>query len=49
MKVKSESYEPHISNMQSYDLDQSIHSVLRHPTVACKSFLITIGDRTLEA
>ena len=47
MKVKSESYEPHISNMQSYNLDKSIHSVLRHPTVACKSFLITIGDRTV--
>ncbi|GGU67748.1 phosphoribosylformylglycinamidine synthase [Pseudomonas laurentiana] len=28
-------------------LDDSIDRVLRHPTVASKSFLITIGDRTI--
>ncbi|REF02120.1 phosphoribosylformylglycinamidine synthase [Cupriavidus plantarum] len=28
-------------------LEQAVHDVLRHPTVASKSFLITIGDRTV--
>ncbi len=28
-------------------LEESLHRVLRHPTVADKSFLITIGDRTV--
>ncbi|NYT36550.1 phosphoribosylformylglycinamidine synthase [Allopusillimonas soli] len=29
------------------DLAEAIHRVLRHPTVASKTFLITIGDRTV--
>ena len=28
-------------------LEQAVRDVLRHPTVASKSFLITIGDRTV--
>jgi len=47
MEVKSESYPTHTSDMQGYALEESIHQVLQHPTVACKSFLITIGDRTV--
>lgn len=31
----------------SIDLKQAIHWVLRHPTVASKRFLISIGDRTV--
>lgn len=31
----------------SVDLDDAIFRVLRHPAVASKSFLITIGDRTV--
>ncbi len=30
------------------DLDEAVSRVLRHPTVANKSFLITIGDRTVS-
>ncbi|NQD93201.1 phosphoribosylformylglycinamidine synthase [Pseudomonas sp. CrR25] len=29
------------------DMDESVSRVLRHPAVASKSFLITIGDRTI--
>ena len=29
------------------DLEEAIHRVIGHPTVASKSFLITIGDRTV--
>jgi phosphoribosylformylglycinamidine synthase len=29
------------------DLTEAVHRVLRHPTVANKTFLITIGDRTV--
>jgi len=29
------------------DLSEAVHRVLRHPTVANKTFLITIGDRTV--
>lgn len=32
---------------EGLDLRDAVHSVLRHPTVASKSFLITIGDRTV--
>ena len=28
------------------DLDEAVHRVLRHPTVASKNFLVTIGDRS---
>jgi phosphoribosylformylglycinamidine synthase len=31
----------------SVDLSDAIHRVLKHPTVASKSFLITIGDRSV--
>ncbi|WP_454256023.1 phosphoribosylformylglycinamidine synthase [Pseudomonas sp. Marseille-Q8238] len=31
----------------SVDLDEAVNRVLRHPAVASKSFLITIGDRTI--
>ena len=31
----------------SYDFKESAYKVLSHPTVASKSFLITIGDRTV--
>ena len=34
-------------DLTSVTLDQVAHSVLRHPTVASKRFLITIGDRTV--
>ena len=47
MEVQSESYPTHVSDMQGYALAESIYQVLQHPTVACKSFLITIGDRTV--
>ena len=32
---------------QGIDLAQAVKNVLRHPTVGSKSFLITIGDRTV--
>jgi phosphoribosylformylglycinamidine synthase len=31
----------------SVDIDEAVSRVLRHPAVASKSFLITIGDRTI--
>ena len=34
-------------NSEDYDLTDSITKVLQHPTVASKSFLITIGDRSV--
>lgn len=34
-------------NLASVDLATSIKDVLRHPTVASKSFLISIGDRSI--
>jgi phosphoribosylformylglycinamidine synthase len=34
-------------NLNDVDLTQAIAWVLQHPTVASKSFLITIGDRTV--
>ena len=33
--------------VESFELKESIDLVLKHPTVASKSFLITIGDRTV--
>ena len=35
------------SNSEDFDLRNVIMKVLQHPTVASKSFLITIGDRTV--
>jgi phosphoribosylformylglycinamidine synthase len=34
-------------DLVTYTLDQAVELVLRHPTVANKTFLITIGDRTV--
>ena len=34
-------------NPENLDINDSIFRVLRHPTVASKSFLITIGDRSV--
>lgn len=33
--------------LNDFDLSESIKDVLRHPTVASKSFLISIGDRSI--
>ena len=38
---------PDEENGQTLTLDQAAHLVMGHPTVACKNFLITIGDRTV--
>ena len=35
-------------NAQDMDINESIFRVLRHPAVASKSFLITIGDRSVS-
>ena len=35
------------SDWSSFDLTDAINKVLQHPTVASKSFLITIGDRSV--
>jgi phosphoribosylformylglycinamidine synthase len=37
-----------VFNAQDMDLNESIFRVLRHPAVASKSFLITIGDRSVS-
>ncbi|ELA09137.1 phosphoribosylformylglycinamidine synthase [Moraxella macacae 0408225] len=34
-------------NLENLKIDQAIKDVLRHPTVASKSFLISIGDRSV--
>ncbi len=34
-------------NLENVDITQAIKDVLRHPTVASKSFLISIGDRSI--
>lgn len=34
-------------NLDGVDISTAIHDVLRHPTVASKSFLISIGDRSI--
>lgn len=36
-----------VLNLDGVDLAQAVTHVLRHPTVASKRFLITIGDRTV--
>ena len=33
--------------LNDFDLSESVKDVLRHPTVASKSFLISIGDRSI--
>ncbi len=45
VKRLPESFQP--INLDSITLDEAISRVLQHPTVASKSFLITIGDRTV--
>jgi phosphoribosylformylglycinamidine synthase len=39
--------EIHEDNSEEFGLDSSITKILQHPTVASKSFLITIGDRSV--
>lgn len=34
-------------DLTDLDLEQAVYDVLRHPTVASKSFLISIGDRSI--
>ncbi len=34
-------------NLDNINLEDSALNILRHPSVACKEFLITIGDRTV--
>ena len=49
MEVKEESVETlNEDNSEDIDLSDSITKVLQHPTVSSKSFLITIGDRTVS-
>ncbi len=43
-RVVQSSYK---SDWSAFTLQDSIHLVLQHPTVASKSFLITIGDRSV--
>ncbi len=45
--VSSEEKQKKLVNTDTFKVDQSIDNVLKHPTVASKSFLITIGDRTV--
>lgn len=49
MKRSFERQTPQLSplNLDGVDLSSSIKDVLRHPTVASKSFLISIGDRSI--
>ena len=48
IKVNSTPYEEvNEDDSESYDLTDSIVKVLQHPSVASKSFLITIGDRSV--
>ena len=44
LSVSQENEEFDTSNL---NLDEAVERVLRHPTVASKSFLITIGDRSI--
>ncbi|WP_108646058.1 phosphoribosylformylglycinamidine synthase [Polynucleobacter rarus] len=45
--VKSPIIPQHASDWSLIALGDAIHSVISHPTVASKSFLITIGDRSV--
>ena len=48
MTVTSNDKEPvNEFNAEDFDLKKTIIKILQHPTVASKSFLITIGDRTV--
>jgi phosphoribosylformylglycinamidine synthase len=46
-KVRHEAPQLRAFTAEGLDLDEAAYRVLRHPTVANKSFLITIGDRTV--
>ena len=45
--VRKKNSESKVSNINEVDLESAIFDVLRHPTVANKNFLITIGDRSV--
>ena len=45
--VKSQSFDKKSFDRSDIGLDDAIDRVLQHPTVASKSFLITIGDRSI--
>lgn len=45
--VTSETQKNQEFDTASLDLKEAVERVLRHPTVASKSFLITIGDRSI--
>ena len=49
MKRSFERSEQQLSalDLSSTELTEAVHDVLRHPTVASKSFLISIGDRSI--
>ena len=44
-EVQADELAPLVLN--DFDLSESVKDVLRHPTVASKSFLISIGDRSI--
>lgn len=46
-RVQSRTVVDQALALESIDLEQAIRQVLGHPTVACKQFLITIGDRSV--
>ena len=45
--VKSGQVNPAVFNSSVIDINEAVHRVLSLPTVANKTFLITIGDRTI--
>ncbi|MBV8045905.1 MAG: phosphoribosylformylglycinamidine synthase [Paludibacterium sp.] len=45
--VTTREFEFNVFDAALFDLRETAYRVLRHPTVADKSFLITIGDRTV--
>ncbi|PNK60220.1 phosphoribosylformylglycinamidine synthase [Psychrobacter sp. FDAARGOS_221] len=49
MKREFERKNTELASLQLDDItiDEAVHDVLRHPTVASKSFLISIGDRSI--
>ena len=46
-KVSHKHFDKPVLNLSEIKLDEAIERVLRLPTVASKSFLITIGDRSI--
>ncbi len=45
--VRKKNSKSKVSNINEVDLESAIFNVLKHPTVANKNFLITIGDRSV--